>query len=325
MGFGRGAAPAIEVRDLTRSFGATTAVDGLSLRVEQGEIFGFLGPNGAGKTTTLRMLSTLLRPTSGEARVAGFDVARFPMEVRRRLGVMTERPALYERLTVDANLRLWGEAHEVPDVDSAIAAALEAVDLGERRYHSVSSLSKGLRQRASLARAILHRPAVLLLDEPSSGLDPAAAVQVEAMIRELVRDGTTVFLNTHRLAEAQRLCDRVAILKTGLIAVGTPAELRARIFGNAVSVRLADPVTDAVTEAVRRAPGLEHLRVERTSFECRLTDVQDGTPGVVAAVVAAGGRVLEVKAAGDLERAYLDLVSGELSEPTGHVRLGEAA
>lgn len=302
-----------------------TAVAGLTLRVERGEIFGFLGPNGAGKTTTLRMLSTLLRPTSGEARVAGFDVLKDPMEVRRRLGVMTERPGLYERLTVDANLRLWGEAHEVKDVGGAIAAALKAVDLGERRYEPVSSLSKGLRQRASLARAILHRPAVLLLDEPSSGLDPAGAVQVEAMIRELVRDGTTVFLNTHRLAEAQRLCDRVAILRTGLVAVGTPAELRTRIFGNAVSVQLADPLTDAVTLAVRRAPGVDHVQVARTSFECRLTDVHAGTPGVVAAVVAAGGRVLEVKAAGDLERAYLDLVSGESNGPTGHGRLGEAA
>lgn len=314
-GFSDRAAAAIEVHDLTRLFSGTTAVDRLSLRVERGEIFGFLGPNGAGKTTTLRMLSTLLRPTAGEAWVAGFDVTREPMEVRRRLGVMTERPALYERLTVDANLRLWAEAHEVPDADGAIRTALEAVDLGDRRHHSVSSLSKGLRQRASLARAILHRPAVLLLDEPSSGLDPAAAVQVEAMIRELVRDGTTVFLNTHRLAEAQRLCDRVAILKTGLVALGTPAELRARIFGNAISVQLADPLTVAVTEAVRRVPGVEHLAAQRTSFECRLKDIEEGTPCVVAAVVAAGGRVLEVKAAGDLEQAYLDLVSGDSSQP----------
>lgn len=318
--------PAIEARNLTRTFGTTTAVDRLSLRVERGEVFGFLGPNGAGKTTTLRMLSTLLRPTSGEARVAGYSVTEAPMEVRRRLGVMTERPALYERLSVDANLRLWGEAHEVADIERAIGDALDAVALGERRHQPVSSLSKGLKQRAALARAILHRPDVLLLDEPSSGLDPAAAVQVEAMIRGLVKDGTTVFLNTHRLAEAQRLCDRVAILKTGLLAVGTPAGLREQIFGNVVTVRLAEALTAAIVDAVRQTPGVEQLRTERSSFECRLRDVQEGTPAVVAAIVGAGGRVLEVRAAGDLERAYLDLVDGQPTGPPPEpLALGEAA
>jgi len=290
-------------------FGETVAVDRLSLRVERGEIFGFLGPNGAGKTTTLRVLSTLLRPTSGEAWVAGFNVTTSPMEVRRRLGVMTERPALYERLSVDANLRLWAEAHEVADIDRTIGNALEWVHLQDRRHRPVASLSKGLKQRASLARAILHRPAVLLLDEPSSGLDPSSAVQVEGMIRALAREGTTIFLNTHRLAEAERLCDRVAILKTRLVAAGTPAELRQQIFGNRVSVLLGDPVDDGLGEAIRRMPGVDGLRIGPSGFECRLGHVGVDTPELVAAVVRAGGRILEVRQSGDLEQAYLDLVS----------------
>ncbi len=305
--FGRAHA-AIEARGLARSFDGRVAVEGLDLSVQPGEIFGFLGPNGAGKTTTLRMLSTLIAPTAGSATIFGLDVVRDAMAVRRHLGVMTERPGLYERLSVDANLRLWAEAHELPHVDRAIASALELVGLGGRRHERVSALSKGLRQRAALARAIVHRPRLLLLDEPSSGLDPAAAIQVECMIRELVRDGATVFLNTHRLAEAQRLCDRVAILNTRPIAVGSPAELRQRLFGNTVTVRLAAPVTEPMLAAVRSVPGVRSLRAERASFDCTLANVESDTPSVISALVAAGARVLEVTAAGDLEQVYLDLV-----------------
>ena len=303
-----GSQPAIHTEALTRRFGEHTAVDSLSLCVETGEIFGFLGPNGAGKTTTLRMLSTLIPPTAGSARVLGHDLLDDPMAIRRGLGVMTERPGLYERLSVDANLRLWAEAHQVPDPAAAIARALDFVDLSDRRDAPVASLSKGLKQRAALARAVVHSPRLLLLDEPSSGLDPAASVHVEAMIRSLADRGTTVFLSTHRLAEAQRLCDRVAILNTRLIAVGSPSELRSRFFGNTVTVRLDAPVAPAILDAARETPGVLGVRAERASFDCRLEDAGRDTPRLVAAVVAAGGGVLEVAPAGDLEQVYLDLV-----------------
>jgi ABC-2 type transport system ATP-binding protein len=223
---------------------------------------------------------------------------------------MTERPGLYERLSVDANLRLWAEAHELEDVPSAIAGALEMVGLGDRRQDKVSALSKGLRQRVSLARAIVHRPRVLLLDEPSSGLDPSAAIHVEDMIRGLVADGATVFLNTHRLAEAQRLCDRVAILNTRLVAVGSPAELKQRLFGTSVTVRLAAPVSSAQEAAVRSLAGVEAARVERTALTCRLDDVRRTTPPLISTLVHAGAEILEVTPAGDLEQVYLDLVGG---------------
>ena len=299
---------AIETRGLSRKFGGVVAVDGLDLEVARGEIFGFLGPNGAGKTTTLRMLSTLIQPTSGRASVLGHDLLDDPMAIRRGLGVMTERPGLYERLSVEANLRLWAEAHEVGDPSRAVGEALDLVGLGDRLKSTVAALSKGLKQRAALARAIVHQPALLLLDEPSSGLDPAAAVQVEAMLRELVARGTSVFINTHRLAEAQRLCDRVAILSTRLIATGSPAELRQRFLGNTITVTLAEPLP-AGAKPLLASAGVTSIVVTGLRVECRLGDVFADTPRVVEALVGCGARVLEVAGAGDLERVYLELVA----------------
>ena len=304
---------AIETTALTRTFGAVTAVDALDLDVRRGEIFGFLGPNGAGKTTTLRMLSTLIRPSAGSASVLGHPLREEPMAIRRRLGVMTERPGLYERLSVDANLRLWAEAHEVADVDRAVAESLEFVGLADRARTPVAGLSKGLKQRAALARAVVHGPDLLLLDEPSSGLDPAAAVQVEAMLQELVRRGATVLINTHRLAEAQRLCDRVAVLQTRLIAVGSPDELRQRFLGNTVQVTLAGPPADDIGGALRAA-GATSTRVEGTELTCRVGDLRRDTPAVVRALASAGADVLEVTAAGDLEQVYLDLVGRDAGD-----------
>ncbi len=197
-----GAGPAIELQGAGRTFGERVALQPLHLTVERGEVFGLLGPNGSGKTTTLRILATLIGPTRGGASVLSNDVVTGAMAVRRSIGVMPEKPSLYERLTIDDNLRFWAEAHELADPGSAITAALEFVGMADRSQERVGQLSKGLKQRVALARAIVHRPPVLLLDEPSSGLDPAAAVAMEGMIRGLVRDGATVLMNTHRIAEA---------------------------------------------------------------------------------------------------------------------------
>ncbi len=298
----------IETRALTRRFGDRLAVDGVDLSIEPGEIFGFLGPNGSGKTTTLRMLSTLIPPTSGDAAILGHSVCENPMAVRPLLGVMTERPGLYERLTVDANLRFWAEAHGVADVERALGNVLDFTALADRRGERVAALSKGMKQRVALARAVIHGPPVLLLDEPSSGLDPSAAASMETMIRELVAQGATVFMNTHRLAEAERLCDRVAILRTRLIEIGTPAGLRAKLFGRSLTLVLADPVTPGVQKAARAIHGLEAVRIDGATIDCTMQDARRQTPELVAAVVSAGGRVLEVRPAGDLEAVYLRLV-----------------
>lgn len=306
----KAAGPAIECRELSRSFGPRRALDSLSLSVERGEIVGLLGPNGSGKTTTLRILATLLRPTSGTARVLGFDAAEQPMEIRRRIGVVPERPGLYERQTVDANLRFWAEAYALPDPDAAIAAALDYVGLADRRGDPAGALSKGLKQRVALARAIIHRPPVLLLDEPSSGLDPSAAAAIEALIRGLAADGAAVLMNTHRLAEAERLCDRVAILRDGvLLQLGTPRQVRAALLGNIVEIELAGVVDVPVRRAVESFPVVLESWWGASAIRCRLVDADRDTPELVARLVRAGARIVAVRPAGDLERAYLELMS----------------
>ncbi|GMV86072.1 MAG: daunorubicin resistance protein DrrA family ABC transporter ATP-binding protein [Dehalococcoidia bacterium] len=316
-----GTGPAIELRGAGRTFGERVALRPLDLAVERGEVFGLLGPNGSGKTTTLRILATLIRPTAGGASVLSHDVTVDPLAVRRNIGVMPEKPSLYERLTIDDNLRFWAEAHELADPGAAVLAALEFVGLAARREDRAGQLSKGLKQRVALARAIVHRPAVLLLDEPSSGLDPSAAVAMEGMIRDLVRNGATVLMNTHRLAEAERLCDRVAILREGeLLEVGTPRQLRSRLLGNVVEVEIAGAIDQPVRRAVESVPGVAEVKWVRGGVSCRLPDAGRDTPELVARLVHAGARVVSVKQAGDLERVYLEL----MARGTGQ-EMGEAA
>jgi ABC-2 type transport system ATP-binding protein len=309
----KGAEPAIVCEAVSRRFGERLALSGLTLAVERGEILGLLGPNGSGKTTTLRILATLLQPHDGAARVLSFDVARDPMEVRRRIGVMPERPSLYERQTVEANVSFWAEAHGLADPGGAVREALRFVGLEDRRRDPVGSLSKGLKQRVALARAIVHRPPVLLLDEPSSGLDPSAAAAMEGLIRDLARDGATVLLNTHRLAEAERLCDRVAILREGrLLRIGTPRQVRAALLGHIVEVELAGIVDAPAQRAVESFPAVRETWWAPSAIRVRLADAERDTPELVARLVSAGARIIAVRPAGDLERAYLELMSQPL-------------
>jgi ABC-2 type transport system ATP-binding protein len=307
------AGPAIECLAVTRRYGERVALRDLTIVIEPGEIVGLLGPNGSGKTTTLRMLATLLRPDAGTLRVLSWDVVADAMEVRRRIGVMPERPSLYERQTVDANVRFWAEVHRLPSPSQAVARALDFVGLADRRNDLVGSLSKGLKQRVALARAIVHRPPVLLLDEPSSGLDPSAAASMEALIRDLAREGATVLLNTHRLAEAERLCDRVAILREGhLVRLGTPRQVRAALLGNIVEVELAGIVDLPIRRAVESYPAVRETWWANAAVRCRLDDAERDTPELVARLVSAGARIVAVRPAGDLERAYLELMSQPL-------------
>ena len=308
--------PAIELRGAGRTFGETAALRALNLRVERGEVFGLLGPNGSGKTTTLRILATLLAPTEGSATVLGHDVVSEAMAVRRIIEVMPEKPSLYERLTIRDNLVFWADAHGVPDVATAVEAALAFVGLGGRENERAGQLSKGWKQRVALARAIVHRPPVLLLDEPSSGLDPSGASAMERIIRDLVSNGSTVLMNTHRLAEAERLCDRVAILRHGeLLELGTPRQLRDRLLGGVVRVELAASPDTPLRFTVETTPGATEVEWRGKSFAARLEDSERDTPCLVARLVQGGARVLAVEQAGDLEEAYLELMARTETEP----------
>jgi ABC-2 type transport system ATP-binding protein len=262
----------IETNRLSRRFGSVTAVDQLNLTIYGGEIFGLLGHNGAGKTTTIRLLNGVLAPTSGQARVLDMDPLREGATLRRRTGVLTETPALDERLTGRENLSIYAELFAVPlqMVDQRIAALLDRFELAERADDKVSGYSKGMQQRLALARTLLHAPEILFLDEPTSGLDPVATRQVHQLITQLSREqGRTVLLCTHNLAEAQQLCDRVAVLEHGrLLALGTPTALR------------------------RQTHRALRLELEVAEDCCTTTLAQLARHGELQAQAEAGGRIL---------------------------------
>ncbi len=236
---------AIEVSHLTKNFGSRAAVADVSFSVARGEVFGFLGPNGAGKTTTVRILGTLISATAGSATVAGLPVGpASAARIRQRISVMPESPGLYQRLTVTENLQYFARLYGLARRDERIAEALAAVGLTGRAHDLAGSLSKGLRQRAGLARSLLNDPAVMFLDEPTSGLDPVAAHEVHGLIAALRDRGVTIFLTTHRLEEAERLCDRVAIMNTTLRTIGRPDELRQTLFSKSLAVITAAPLAE---------------------------------------------------------------------------------
>src|SRR5580704_3593329 len=256
-----GKPPALVVDHLGKRFGERIAFDDVSFSVAQGEVFGFLGPNGAGKTTTVRTLGTLIAPTSGSASVAGVPLTSDNgPEIRQRISIMPENPGLYRRLTVTENLELFAGLYQQRNAAARIGEALEAVNLTARARDLCGSLSKGLLQRVGLARALLNDPAVMFLDEPTSGLDPVATREVNDLINSLRQRGVTVFLTTHRLEEAERLCDRVAILNTKLRLVGRPDELRDRLFTKTLVVHTVAPL--ASPEAVFAVAGVDGWRAD---------------------------------------------------------------
>jgi len=304
---------ALDVTQLTKRFGERVAVDDLSFSVASGEVFGFLGPNGAGKTTTVRMLATLISPTSGSAVVAGIRLdADRALEIRQRIAVMPENPGLYLRLTVAENLEYFAGLYGIVDAKQRILHALEAVNLAGRAGDLCGSLSKGLRQRVGLARTLLNDPAIVFLDEPTSGLDPVASRDVHELIDNLRGHGVTVFLTTHRLEEAERLCDRVAILNTSLRSVGRPQELRDRLFAKALVVRTAAPLADP--RRTFAVPGIESWKAEDTArYLLSVSDARVAAPEVTRALVAAGADLLSLsEATHSLEDVYLELVHDDV-------------
>ena len=301
---------ALRVTHLTKRFGDRTAFEDVSFEVAGGEVFGFLGPNGAGKTTTVRTLGTLIAPTSGSAVVAGIPLsAGTGDEIRRVISIMPENPGLYLRLTVQENLELFAGLYGLHSAGPRIARALEVVNLERRSRDLCRSLSKGLRQRVGLARALLSDPAIMFLDEPTSGLDPVAAREVHELIDGLRQRGVTVFLTTHRLEEAERLCDRVAILNTRLRIIGRPDELRTRLFSGALEVETAVPLPSPQSVFNGEA-GVQEWRSQGTaSYVLSVADPRAAAPRVTRALVAAGADVVSIAAARhSLEDVYLQLV-----------------
>jgi len=306
--------PALVVDHLSKHFGERVAFDDVSFEVGYGEVFGFLGPNGAGKTTTVRTLGTLIAPTSGTATVAGISLRpENGSAIRKRISIMPESPGLYLRLTVAENLECFAGLYELANAPERIATALRAVNLLDRANDPCSSLSKGLRQRVGLARALLNEPAVLFLDEPTSGLDPVATREVHELIDSLRSRGVTIFLTTHRLEEAERLCDRVAILNTTLQLIGRPDELREQLFKKTLEVRVRTPLKDP-DRVFTGLPAVEGWELdEQGEYVLKVSDLSIATPEVTRALVAAGADVLLIaESRHSLEDVYLELIDEDV-------------
>jgi ABC-2 type transport system ATP-binding protein len=307
---GDSGAPALSVEHLSKRFGDRVAFDDISFEVGHGEVFGFLGPNGAGKTTMVRTLGTLLSPSAGTAFISGTPLTPGNgVQIRRRISIMPEAPGLYLRLSVTENLECFADLYEVPDPTDRIGRALRAVNLADRAHDGCGSLSKGLRQRVALARALLSDPQVLFLDEPTSGLDPAATRDVHQLITALSRSGVTIFLTTHRLEEAERLCDRVAILNTTLRSIGRPAQLREQLFAKTLTVRTlaAVPEPGGVFAGLAAVDGWR--QDGPATYVLAVSDSTVASPGVTRALVAAGADVLSISESHhSLEDVYLELI-----------------
>ncbi len=300
----------IEAQKLTRKFGAITAVSDLDLAVEKGEVFGFLGPNGAGKTTTIRMLAALIAPTSGSATVAGFRVGRENRSIRQNVGVLTETPGLYKRLSALDNLLFFARLYGVNSPEKQAERYLRLFELWDRRDQLAGGFSKGMRQKLALARALLHEPQVLFLDEPTAGLDPEAAKVVRDLIETLRTRERTIFLCTHNLDEAERLCDRVALFKTRLVALGRPSELKERMYGRRTVVRLLDP--PAGIEDALDLPFIKRIERDDGALVISLTDPERENPILVKRLVELGAKVQSVSELDvRLEEMYLDVMEGD--------------
>ncbi len=308
------AASAIEVSALTKRFGERTAFRDVSFSVARGEVFGFLGPNGAGKTTTVRTLSTLIQPTAGRARIAGLTLEPANGEsIRQKISVMTESPGLYAKLSVKENLEFFVGLYRLPNGTKRIGDALEAVNLSARASDPCASLSKGLRQRVGLARALLNDPEIIFLDEPTSGLDPVATREVSDLISSLRSRGVTIFLTTHRLEEAERLCDRVAILNTTLRVVGRTEDLRQQLFARSLEVVTRVPLSQP-EDVFARVPAISSWRVsDATRYVLQIPNPADAAPDVARALVAANADIVSlVESHHSLEDVYLQLIDQDV-------------
>ena len=303
--------PMLRLEGLGRRFGDFWAVRDVSLEVAPGEVLGLLGPNGAGKTTTVRLLAALIAPSEGHAWVDGLEVREAPDEIRRRIGILTETPGLYDKLSAERNLDYFGSP--VPAADGRPRQRIERwmrlLGIWDRRAEPAGTFSKGMRQKLAIARALLHEPRVLFLDEPTAGLDPEAAFIVREAIEALSGEGRTIVLCTHNLDEADRLSDRIAFLRTTLLRIDSPSRLRGALGRGTMAVRLAETASPAVLAAVRALGPVGTVTSTPSGLTVTVGDGERDSPAVVRAIVEAGGSVVEVRLeAATLEQVYFDVM-----------------
>jgi ABC-2 type transport system ATP-binding protein len=301
----------IDTENLTRKFGNLTAVDNLTLHVDEGEVFGFLGPNGAGKTTTVRMLCCLISKTSGTARIANYEVGNEAdaLKIRKIIGLVPDNVGLYEDLTAYENLDFYGKLYKCTESQRKenIQRFLKMLGLWEKKDVMAGTFSKGMKQKLAIARSLIHDPEILFMDEPTANLDPESAKTVREFIIELKSEKKTIFLNTHNLDEAQRICDRIGILNTKLMAIGTPEELEHSVGSRRTEIQL-EQVNDVILNSLKKL-SLEKISHDDNKLAFELADPYKENPLIVRAIVEAGGNVQTVSVSrSSLEEAYLKLV-----------------
>ena len=302
----------IDTENLTKKFGNLTAVDSLTLHVNDGEVFGFLGPNGAGKTTTVRMLCCLISKTSGNATVGGYQIGNKEdsLKIRKIIGLVPDNVGLSENLTAYDNLDFYGKIYDCSTAQRKedIQRFLDMLGLWDKRNVLAGTFSKGMKQKLAIARALIHDPQVLFMDEPTANLDPEASKTVRDFILQLKKEKKTIFLNTHNLDEAQRICDRVAIMNTNPRAIGTPQELERSVSGKKTIIGLEHQVNDAILVALKKLP-LKNLSSGGDTITFDVEDPDKENSPVVEAIVLAGGHVRSINVVGStLEETYLKLV-----------------
>jgi ABC-2 type transport system ATP-binding protein len=301
----------IDLENLTKKFSDLTAVENLTFHVEKGEVFGFLGPNGAGKTTTMRMLCCLISKTSGTARIGGYEIGNKEdsLKIRKIIGLVPDNVGLSEHLTAYDNLNFYGKIYDCTEAERKenIKRFLEMLGIWDKRNVLAGTFSKGMKQKLAVARALIHEPEVLFMDEPTANLDPESAKTVRDFVLELKKEKRTIFLNTHNLDEAQRICDRIAILNTKLRGIGTPEELEEAVRGRKTVIVLEE-LNDKILGALKQLP-LKNLVHEGNKIMFDVVQPDKENWVVVEAIVLAGGHVDTVNVVGStLEDVYLKIV-----------------
>lgn len=301
----------IDVVGLTKKFNDITAVEKITFQVKDGEIFGLLGPNGAGKTSTLRMLCCLISKTDGEAHISGYDTSNKEdsLKIRKIIGIVPENVGLYEELSTYRNLDFYGRVYHLSEAKrkERIEKYIDFLGLSDQRDRPVVTLSKGMKQKVAIARAIIHDPQVLFLDEPTANLDPEAAKTVRDFILQFKKEGKTILLNTHNLDEAQRICDKIGILKTKLLALGSPDELKRSLQTNKTVIVLGE-INENIIAAVRNSTS-SNIEIDGNKLTIDVKDSQNENPILIRAITAAGGNIESVNQLTlSMEDVYLRIV-----------------
>jgi ABC-2 type transport system ATP-binding protein len=298
----------ITTQNLTKKFDQITAVENLTLEIPEGEVFGFLGPNGAGKTTTVRLLTSLITPTAGSATVNGHVIGEADIDIRRSVGLLTETPGLYDNLSAERNLEIYASLYEVEDIKGQVEKYLRFLGLWERRNDVAATFSKGMKQKLAIARALLHEPRTLFLDEPTAGLDPEASRLVREFILEIKKQGRTIFICTHNLDEADRLCDRIGVFKTHLLVLDSPAKLRRQVFGRKVVFHIQQ-ADQTLVDKLSQHPHVTEARLIDQKIVVTIDDPETHNPELIRIIVSEGA---DIQFVGELRRSledvYLQLV-----------------